>query len=77
MIFLKVLSHDHSLTENIIVINIIIIKLNIMKTSFAVAVLLGLVLHPSKTNAVSRHHHYAPHSHQYIQSRDIDELDMA
>ena len=48
-----------------------------MKTSFAVAVLLGLVLHPSKTNAVSRHHHYAPHSHQYIQSRDIDELDMA
>jgi len=52
--------------------------LNIMKTSFAVAVLLGLVLNPTKTNAVSRHHHrIAPHSHQYIQSRDIDELDMA
>lgn len=50
-----------------------------MKTTFVVAVLLGLANYPSQSNAmeVVRHHRMAPHSRQYIQARDIDALDLA
>lgn len=56
-----------------------------MKTSFAVAVLLGLVSITSKgvqamENQALRRHHYhrvaVPYSREYVQARDIDEMDL-
>lgn len=56
-----------------------------MKTSFAVAVLLGLVtIAPQGAQAVDsqalRRHHYhrvaVPFSREYVQARDIDEMDL-
>lgn len=54
-----------------------IIKI-IMKTSFAVAVLLGLISYqPTEAHSIHKMHHaHTPRSHQLVQSREIDEGDL-